>query len=1228
MTTQQLDSRLSRVDLRNKRPTIGLFTPWLGEKLGPAIWEAAQAEAQRRDVNLICFKGNQLGSHLEFENQGNILYDLGHTERLDGILFCGAFISHLISPQQKKDFCDRYELPVVSIGQALDGIPSLLVDNARGIQEAMAHLIETHNRRRIVYLKGPEGEMHGEQRCAAYRQNLQAYGIALDPRWIVPMPGEAAMEWTQRCQLSTYRLLDETGLQPGRDYDAILAYNDEVALQGLGILAERGIRVPADVAMVGFDDSAAARVAVPPLTSVSQSIREQISQGFNLLLDWLAGRLVPDQVSVPTKLIVRSSCGCVNPAILQAAAGTIGEQPDEQLEIAMQRQRPAILSEMALAVGQSLEAETLSGLGQLLDAFIVEAQGGTPPLFVGKLENMLQKVGRAGGDVAAWQESQSVMRRWMLPYLRGQSLQQAEDLWQQARVTIGLTAQWAQTYHAFQVEKQATVLREIGYDLITMIDIPQLMATLAQGFPRLRIPSCYLAVYENSQPHEYLQPAPEWSQLALAFNQAGGSASQGQAAVGERRFLTHQLIPNEFWPQARRFSYVLEPLYFREDQIGFVLFEAGPREEIVYDILAQQIRSALKGALLTTHNAELYQQAVHARQAAEEANRLKGRFLSTVSHELRTPLSLIVGTAKMIQQQELGNALPPQTYRDIEHIRVSAQHLFHLIGDVLDLASSQSGALELACRALNFKEVMEDTILLGELMAQERGVMWRADIPAALPMVWGDRLRLQQVILNLVSNAVKFTEQGQVALKVVIGEKELTVLVSDTGIGIPVEEQDAIFDEFRQSERTAQRGYGGMGLGLAISRRLVELHGGQIGVRSSGEDNGGSTFYFTLPTLESVSPNAMKAGKQSQTVVLLTEHAGGGQALQNHLTQSGFVVEELALDQQADWLLQIVAAPPGTVVLDLDAAARQGWKLMRMLKENPATQDVPVVFYSLPAERESGSVLELNVLDKPLGSAELARAIERHDLTRQKPQAAQTILVVEDDPQLLDLHMRLVQAQLPGSRVVPARNGREALEVMEHTRPALVLLDLMMPEVDGFKVLETMLTREITRDVPVIVLTAQSLTETEMARLQQGVVAVLGKGLFSSAEVLAQVEATLARSKRLGSETQGLVRQAMAYIHRHYAEQITRSDLAQHVAVNERYLTHCFQQELKVSPMSYLNRYRVRQAKALLEKSTRSITEVALAVGFTDISYFGRVFRQEVGISPSAYQHGQRPEVT
>src|SRR5258707_1669722 len=152
MTTQQLNSRLPLMHPRKERPTIGLFPPWMAEKLGPAIWEAAQAEALRRDVNLICFKGNQLGSHLEFEDQGNILYDLGHTQRLDGILFCGAFISLLISPQQKKVFCVRYQLPVVSIGQALDDIHSILVDNANVIQVLMSHKIVNLNVALTVFI--------------------------------------------------------------------------------------------------------------------------------------------------------------------------------------------------------------------------------------------------------------------------------------------------------------------------------------------------------------------------------------------------------------------------------------------------------------------------------------------------------------------------------------------------------------------------------------------------------------------------------------------------------------------------------------------------------------------------------------------------------------------------------------------------------------------------------------------------------------------------------------------------------------------------------------------------------------------------------------------------------------------------------------------------------------------------------------------------------------------
>ena len=183
----------------------------------------------------------------------------------------------------------------------------------------------------------------------------------------------------------------------------------------------------------------------------------------------------------------------------------------------------------------------------------------------------------------------------------------------------------------------------------------------------------------------------------------------------------------------------------------------------------------------------------------------------------------------------------------------------------------------------------------------------------------------------------------------------------------------------------------------------------------------------------------------------------------------------------------------------------------------------------------------------------------------------------------------------------------------------------MMPGINGFEVLEAMREREGTRDVPVIVLTAQTLTSTEMERLQRGVAAVMGKGLFTTAEVLAQVEAVLLRSKRLGSATQRAMRQAMAYIHEHYMEPVSREELARHVNLSVRHLNRCFCEETGVAVMTYLNRYRVNRAKALLEQGSQNVAQVALAVGFADSSHFIRIFRQEVGMSPGAYQRGERP---
>ena len=270
-----------------------------------------------------------------------------------------------------------------------------------------------------------------------------------------------------------------------------------------------------------------------------------------------------------------------------------------------------------------------------------------------------------------------------------------------------------------------------------------------------------------------------------------------------------------------------------------------------------------------------------------------------------------------------------------------------------------------------------------------------------------------------------------------------------------------------------------------------------------------------------------------------------------------------------------------------------------------------------------GAALALDILAKPLAAANLASALARQGLQGERSRGP-TILLVDDEPDILDLHMRLLEELAPKGRILTARNGAEALEVMRGQRPDLVLLDLMMPVLDGFGVLEAMRQNESMHDIPAIVLTAQILTRKDMARLQEGVAAVMSKGVFTGTEMLAQITETLHRSRRLGSEAQRVVRQAMAYIHEHYAEPFSRETLAVAVGLSDRYLTRCFRQETGITPVAYLNRYRIRRAQELLARGTLSVTEVALAAGFSDPSYFARVFRAETGVTPRAYQRGEQ----
>ena len=360
---------------------------------------------------------------------------------------------------------------------------------------------------------------------------------------------------------------------------------------------------------------------------------------------------------------------------------------------------------------------------------------------------------------------------------------------------------------------------------------------------------------------------------------------------------------------------------------------------------------------------------------------MKSRFLSTVSHELRTPFNLIVGLSELLMQPGQRDTEPASEalQRDVERIHASAKHLGGLISDVLDLASSDAGQLRLTREYVNLGQALRVVAETGQQMAADKGLAWHADLPDSGPWVWGDRMRLRQVALNLISNAVKFTERGEVTLLVRSEGDSVTVVVRDTGLGIPPAEQQAIFEEFRRSERSITRSYGGLGLGLAICKRLVVLHEGSMGVFSSGEEGAGSTFYFTLPVVPAPAPAPVQPAAPQVVkprVLVLIPPAGSGERLREHLTQRGFDVRvEQAADTQT-WLAQVLAAPPGAVVLDVSVTPDYGWDALKALKGNASTRNIPVLFYA--AGQESGAVLELDYLTKPVEMAELTQAFDQH----------------------------------------------------------------------------------------------------------------------------------------------------------------------------------------------------------------------------------------------------------
>lgn len=1182
---------------RYRRPTIGVLAGWQVywtpspySYLTP-IFRGICLAARQHDCNVLLACG--IGSSADPSDRPRPAWPAIAADsdfvpvgpwNTDGLIV----INPLLSQARSKYIEDlnHAAFPIIFIGKGEAGA-TIAADNYEGILQGIEHFVE-HGHRHIAFIAGNAGDVEGDggERLRAYHSAVQNYGLGHSPELIA---------YGEHTFSGGYNAMRELLARPIQ-FSALMASNDESALGAMRALKEANRQVPQDVAVIGFDDRPETIAEVPALTSVHVPLFRLGYQSLEAMFDHIQGQAPAlSSFNVPTRLIVRHSCGCRQ----NKTRSFVPEEMDTFQDLA------AVASAMTQAVlveAQHLDAnEILVLCRELVDAFAASVNTKDSHPFDHTLNQFLQRQIFSEDSLHIWQASISILHQALFAVVsppEPDAQQFALEMLDEARITIDEALM--QQHHQY-VFNQAWTINRIGAlnaHLLTALDEKQIFEILASYLPAMDIRQATVGFFEAED-----DDPVKWSDLHII----------SRDAQFRLRSPTRQFPPEAAYSDEQSFRLALLPLISQAGIVGFTAFDTTSIE--LLGAITQQIAAAL-------NSARLYAEATEGRKLAEETERLKSRFLSTVSHELRTPLSLIVGLSSILLQNwnEKDHALPVTYRRDVEQIYASGQHLGRLIQDVLDLASSEAGQLQFTSERLDLSETLKIIAATGRQLANEKGLLWKEMFPEKGPWIWGDRTRVRQIALNLISNAVKFTSTGEIRFTIEAKDGHAIVSVSDTGVGIPVAEQQTIFDEFRRSERTLARGYGGMGLGLAISKRLVEMHGGEIGVQSSGEEGAGSTFYFKLPLIESneEQDDLLLDPTLGQQILLITHNIEIGKRLRERLLASGLGVQLVPLDPSENSLANLTMNSASAVVIDLSMIPNQGWQILKQLKDNPATRGIPILFYAFNDER--GTLLKLDYLPKPVQPAELAKALNQQSAFAEDDKKEKVLLIVDDNPRTLEMYLRIVQSQSAAYRTITARNGREALAVMEKEHPDLILLDLMMPELDGFGVLEAMRANESTRDIPVIVLTGQVLTERDMARLNRGVATILEKGMFSLEDTLAHIETVLVGKQKLGSEAQRLVRRAMAYLHEHYTEAVSREELARHVGMNSDYLTYCFRKELGMTPIAYLNRYRINQAKLLLAERQLSITQVGMAVGFSDSGYFSRVFRKEVGVSPEAYR--------